>query len=254
MRVAPRLGKAAARSVLDVALLALSTRNLAIYPVTYANPKDVSLFECERGLELALIGTLPEFRSALESLYVFLVLKNGVPLAYGPASVFMGCCEIGINLFPEFRGGEIRRIYAAFMRMLHHVLGVRYFFLTRYGMGESNEEAIEAGSIFRTVDSGPSILQSSVRSRRAPISSGSTAIAGRRSRRARPESLPSSGRRVRGERSVPSRLCSASSPSSPAGRRRTRRVFRGFSGRRTPLQRYGPRAFSESTGRFNAPS
>jgi hypothetical protein len=134
--------------VIDVALQALCARKLEIFPLVYANPWDVTLVDCRRGLQVALIGVRPEWRSAFESLYVFLVLKNGVPIAYGPASALLGCCEMGMNLFPEFRGGEIRYIYAQFMRVLHHRLGVDYFFLTRYGMGEGNEEALRSGAFW----------------------------------------------------------------------------------------------------------
>lgn len=129
-------------------LAALCSRNLEIYPLIYANSRDVVYARCGRGLHLALVGVQPEFRSPLESLYFFLLLKNGVPIAYGPASVFAGCCEMGINLFPEFRGGEIRYLYAQFMRVLHHHLGVEYFFLTSYGMGEGNEDAIRSGAFW----------------------------------------------------------------------------------------------------------
>jgi hypothetical protein len=91
---------------------------------------------------------LPSFRSALECDLFFLILKNGVPIAYGPASIFLGCCEMGINLFPEFRGGEIRYIYAEFMHTLYNLADVRYFFLTSYGMGENNPEALKSGAFW----------------------------------------------------------------------------------------------------------
>jgi len=136
------------QGVVDLALQALCARNLEIYPLIYANPADVVLADCGRGLEIALVGVLPEWRSALESLHFFLILKNGAPVAYGPAAVLFGCCEMGINLFPEFRGGEIRYIYAQFMRVLHQRLGVDYFFLTRYGMGVGNPEAIRTGAFW----------------------------------------------------------------------------------------------------------
>jgi hypothetical protein len=138
----------AGRGVVDLALETLCARSLEIFPLIYANPADVVLAECGRGLQIALVGVLPEWRSALESLHFFLILKNGVPVAYGPAAALLGCCEMGINLFPEFRGGEIRYIYAQFMRVLHHRLGVDYFFLTRYGMGENNPEAIRTGAFW----------------------------------------------------------------------------------------------------------
>ncbi len=135
-------------ALVGCSLAALCGRNLEIYPLIYANPRDVAYARCGRGLHLALVGVQPEYRSPLESLYFFLLLKNGVPIAYGPASVFAGCCEMGINLFPEFRGGEIRYLYAQFMRVLHHHLGVEYFFLTPYGMGEGNEDAIRSGAFW----------------------------------------------------------------------------------------------------------
>jgi hypothetical protein len=138
----------AGRTVIDIALQALCARGLEIFPLIWANPADVVLVDCGKGLRVALVGVLPEWRSPLESLYFFLVLKNDVPIAYGPASVFLGCCEMGINLFPEFRGGEIRVVYAQFMRVLHNRLGVDYFFLTRYGMGESNPDAIRSGAFW----------------------------------------------------------------------------------------------------------
>ncbi|MCE9595163.1 MAG: hypothetical protein K8S98_13335 [Planctomycetes bacterium] len=148
LTVPPPLPRAAARRVLDVALAALCSRALEIYPLTFASDDDVRLVDCGRGIAIALVGVKPERRSALESLHFFLVLKNGAPIAYGPASVLFGCCEMGINLFPEFRGGEIRWIYAQFMRVLHHALGVEYFFLTKYGMGEDNDDAIASGAFW----------------------------------------------------------------------------------------------------------
>ena len=66
-------------------------------------PADVCLVDCGRGLQVLLAGVLPPRRAPLEALFFFLILKNGVPIAYGPASSFLGCCEMGINLFPEFR-------------------------------------------------------------------------------------------------------------------------------------------------------
>jgi hypothetical protein len=142
------LGATAGRGVIDVAVRALASRNLEIHPLLNANPRDVVLFRAERGVQVALVGVLPEHRGALAALYFFLVLKNGVPIAYGPASPFLGSCELGINLFPEFRGGEIRFVYSQVMRLLHHVLDVESFYLTSYGMGDGNEEAIQSGAFW----------------------------------------------------------------------------------------------------------
>ncbi|MGD8412970.1 MAG: hypothetical protein PVF33_01985 [Candidatus Latescibacterota bacterium] len=136
------------RKLLDLSLAALCSRNLEIHPLIYANPEDVVIADVGRGLQVLLAGMKPRFRSVVESDFFFLILKNGLPISYGPASVFLGCCEMGINLFPEFRGGEIRYIYSQFMRVLYHVASVRYFFLTSYGMGDGNPEAIKSGAFW----------------------------------------------------------------------------------------------------------
>jgi hypothetical protein len=138
----------AGREMLDFSLDALCCRNLEIQPLIYANPEDVTVVDCDRGVQVILAGTLSEFRPVMESDFFFLILKNGVPIAYGPASVFARCCEMGINLFPEFRGGEIRYIYAQFMKALFHLAHVRYFFLTSYGMGEDNPDALKSGAFW----------------------------------------------------------------------------------------------------------
>ena len=143
-----RAARVPGRRIVEVSLQALCARDLELYPLSYANEDDATLVSCGRGVKIALVGVLPGYRSPLEALYFFLVLKNGVPVGYGPAGVFCGCCEMGINLFPEFRGGEIRYIYAQFMRVLRHVLGVEYYFLTWYGMGELNEEALRSGAFW----------------------------------------------------------------------------------------------------------
>ncbi|MBL8858740.1 MAG: hypothetical protein JNL28_09560 [Planctomycetes bacterium] len=132
----------------DLALDALSSRCIEIYPLIQASAQDVIVADADGGLQFVLAGVHPQFRSALESLYFFLVLQNGVPIGYGPIGAFAGYSEVGINLFPEFRGGEIRKIYAQFMRVLHHVLGIECFYLTRYAMGENNPDSIATGAFW----------------------------------------------------------------------------------------------------------
>ena len=142
------VSRAEGRALIDAALAALCARNLEIHTLIYANPADVMRLRAGRGVEVVLIGALPAFRGPLESLYAFVVGKNGVPVAYGPAGVLAGCCEIGINLFPEFRGGEIRYMYAQVMRALHHALAVERIYLRSYGMGENNDEALASAAFW----------------------------------------------------------------------------------------------------------
>lgn len=147
-----RLPRALPRSrgdqVLDACTAALASRQLEIHPLIYASPDDVLLVPFERGVSIVLAGVLPEHRAPLGASYFFMVLKNGVPVAYGPAAPLFGACELGINVFPEFRGGEIRYFYAQFMRLLRHAFDVELFYLTRYGMGEDNPDAIASGAFW----------------------------------------------------------------------------------------------------------
>lgn len=143
-----RLPRREGERFLDLAAAALAVRQSEIRPLSYGNPEDVTQVACGSGLVVALIGAVPGYREALESLTTVLLLKNGVPVAYGPASVSAGCCELGLNLFDEFRGVETRWLYAQYLRVVHHVLGARAFFLTPYGMGVGNPDALRAGSFW----------------------------------------------------------------------------------------------------------
>lgn len=142
------VSRADGRALVDLGLRALCSRNLEIGTLDYANPRDVWLLPCGRGVQIALLGVALGYRDPLESHYCVVVLKNGVPVGYGPASVSLGCCEIGLNLFPEFRGAEVRFLYPQLMRTMHHVLGADYFFLTSYGMGDGNPAAIRTGAFW----------------------------------------------------------------------------------------------------------
>jgi len=136
------------RHLLDIALTALTNRGYEIHTLMYASADDVTLIDGENGLQVLLAGMRTDMRQPLESDFFFQVQRNGMPVAYGPASVFLGCCEMGINLYPEFRGAEVRTVYTLVMRVLYHLLGVRYFFVTSYGMGELNPEALKTGAFW----------------------------------------------------------------------------------------------------------
>ncbi len=146
--LAKALAKASGRAFIDFALASLCARNLEIRMLMYCNPAEVYLADCGRGLQVALIGVVPEYRDALEINYCSLVVKNGITIAYGPVSLHFGRCEMGLNLFPEFRSGEINWIYPQFMRAIHHVLGANYFFLTPYAMGDGNNDALHSGAFW----------------------------------------------------------------------------------------------------------
>lgn len=140
-----RLPASGGRVLIDLARRALCARNLEIRILTYANERDVWLVDAGRGLQLAVMGVVPEYRDPLENHTCVLLLRNGVPIGYGPATVWLGCCELGLNLFPEMRTPEARTVYAQFMRTAYQVLGARTFFLSLYAMGQGNPAAIRTG-------------------------------------------------------------------------------------------------------------
>ena len=145
---ARRLSVSEGKRFVDLALRALFTRNLEIRTLNYANPRDVWLVSCGRGVQMGLIGVVPAYRDPLECHTCVLLLKNGIPIGYGPATATLGCAEIGLNLFPEVRGAEVRFLYPQFLRAIHQILGPRYFYLTAYGMGEDNPAAIKTGAFW----------------------------------------------------------------------------------------------------------
>jgi len=127
---------------------ALSARNRELYPLLHANPLDVFLAEAERGIRVALVGVLPEFRLPLEAYYSFLVLKNGVPVSYGGGGPLLDRLEIAGNIFETFRQGESVHTFVQVFRAYRTLCGSRYFLIPRYQVGYENEEALQSGAFW----------------------------------------------------------------------------------------------------------
>jgi hypothetical protein len=127
---------------------ALSARNRELYPLLYANPRDVFLADAERGIQVALVGVLPEFRLPLEAYYSFLVLKNGVPVSYGGGGPLLDRLEIAGNIFETFRQGESVHTFVQVFRTYRQLCGPRYFLIPRYQVGYENEEALQSGAFW----------------------------------------------------------------------------------------------------------
>jgi len=127
---------------------ALSARNRELYPLLHANPLDVFLADAERGIQIALVGVLPEFRLPLEAYYSFLVLKNGVPVSYGGGGPLLDRLEIAGNIFETFRQGESVHTFVQVFRTYRQLCGSRYFLIPRYQVGYENEEALQSGAFW----------------------------------------------------------------------------------------------------------
>ncbi len=140
--VAPREG----RALIDRAREAMVTRSRDLYAFKHADPHDVRMVECGDGLQFAVIGTVPERRLLLESVYGFLTLVNGVPAGYVLASGIFGSSEVAFNVFETFRGGEAASIYGRAMGTIRWLFGSDAFTIDPYQLGDENEEGLKSGA------------------------------------------------------------------------------------------------------------
>ena len=134
--------------VIDAARAALSQREREFHVIVHGHRAEVYRVDAGRGLELFVIGLVPPLRLTLESDYGALLVKNGVPIGYGYAVLLFDRADIGINIFPTYRGGESPYVFDRFCAVFHHHFGARKFVMRRYQVGHHNPEGIEAGSFW----------------------------------------------------------------------------------------------------------
>ena len=73
-------GPREAEALIDLARGAMVTRSRDLDAFSNGDPRDVRIVDCGEGLAFACIGTRPDRRLLLESVYGYLTLKNGVPI------------------------------------------------------------------------------------------------------------------------------------------------------------------------------
>lgn len=143
-----RLSLVESSRLIDIARAALAVRSRETDPVTHANPRDVVLHRLERGVDVLLLGMLPERRLPIEGFVGYVAARNRIPIAYGGGWVAFDACTVGINLFDAFRGGESSHIFAQILRVYRGMFDVRCFRVDPYQFGEDNEEAIRSGAFW----------------------------------------------------------------------------------------------------------
>jgi len=135
--------------LVDLARGAMITRQRDLDAFAYADAQDVSLLDDDlqnSGLQFVLYGVVPQRRFLLETLYGFLVLKNGVPISYGAATCLFNSAEIAYSILDPFRGVDSARIFARSLAMVHQVFGCDTFLLVPYQLGLENDDAIKSGA------------------------------------------------------------------------------------------------------------
>jgi hypothetical protein len=137
-----------ARQLIKTIRCALAVRHRGLYPVEYASPDEVVVARCNRGYQLVLFGMKPEYRLPIESDYAALIIKNGYVIGYGVGAILFDQCEIAINIFDTWRGGEAAYIFSQFLRVFHQHFGCTRFKMERYQVGYENDEGLQSGSFW----------------------------------------------------------------------------------------------------------
>lgn len=132
--------------LVNAARVAMLTRERDLEQIAYASADDAWILEDEDGLCFVALGKVPARRFVLEATYVYLVVKNGVPVGYLQGSGLGGWAEINYNIFPPWRGRDAAALYARSLAVIHAFQHVSTFIVDPYQLGADNEEAIESGA------------------------------------------------------------------------------------------------------------
>ena len=132
--------------LVNSARVAMLTRERDLEQIAYASADDAWILEDEDGLCFVALGKVPERRFVLEATYVYLVVKNGVPVGYLQGSGLGGWAEINYNIFPPWRGRDAAALYARSLAVIRAFQHVSTFIVDPYQLGADNEEAIASGA------------------------------------------------------------------------------------------------------------
>lgn len=148
-------------AVLDLARGSMALRYRELYCFNWGDPRSVVRADAGRGLQIFLVGVVPEKRLPLRASFGTFFVRNGVPVGYADA---FGLCErmdVSFNIFYAFRDGESAYCFAQLLKLYRQLFGSTSFSIDPFQLGVGNEEAIKAGAFwfyrklgFRSVDPG----------------------------------------------------------------------------------------------------
>jgi hypothetical protein len=99
------------------------------------------MIDCGQGTSMACLGLSPEQRALIETIYVFLLLQNGVPVGYFQSALLFGSAEVNFHVFSSFRGAESATLYARALAVVHHLFASDSFAVHPYQLGHDNPDA-----------------------------------------------------------------------------------------------------------------
>ncbi|MGE3705282.1 MAG: hypothetical protein AB7I13_08430, partial [Vicinamibacterales bacterium] len=126
----------------------LAARVRELYPLAGASSEEVYVYRPGRGLEIVVFGCDPAIRLPHESNMGAMFVRNGVPVGYGLGALLFHRGEMAINIFPAYRSGESAFLIEEFFRLFVHHFGVRTLVVSRYQVGDGNDEGLESGSFW----------------------------------------------------------------------------------------------------------
>jgi hypothetical protein len=141
-KVSPREG----RKVIELARAIMATRSRDLDAFAYGSPHGVSLVDCEGGIRIACIGVMPERRLLLETLYGYMVLKNGVPVGYGAITGLFNSVEIAYTIFDTFRSADAAMMLGWVLTVAQKLFGADTILIDSYQIGKDNEDALRSGA------------------------------------------------------------------------------------------------------------
>jgi len=143
-----RLSTRSGARLIDMAMASLAVRHRETYHFNFANPKEVYLADIGEGVSIAVFGLLEKARYPLESTMGYLIVSNGVPIAYGGGSALFRQVNTGINVFDEFRGSEASFLFTQVMRVYRSLFACTRFIVNAYQFGSENTEALKSGAFW----------------------------------------------------------------------------------------------------------
>ena len=143
-----RLSTRSGSKLIDVAMASLAVRHRETYHFNFANPKEVYLADIGEGVSIAVFGLLEKHRYPLESTMGYLIVSNGIPIAYGGGSALFRQVNTGINVFDEYRGSEASFLFTQVMRVYRSLFACTRFIVNAYQFGGENPEALKSGAFW----------------------------------------------------------------------------------------------------------
>jgi hypothetical protein len=143
-----KLTNAEAEQIIDCSRMILVRHLREIDPISFTAPKLISYYHLPRGISIVLMEMVPERRHPIDSYMGYAVFKNGLPVAYAGSWILFNSGRIGLNVFPDYRGGETRYIFEQVLQLHVQVYHLKRFTVDPYQVGKDNSDGIFSGAFW----------------------------------------------------------------------------------------------------------